>query len=398
MSKRLMWVVTVGITMTVLAVACGDDDGSKQDAKPVEREEPETVFIDPTADVINEGDIELGNLVYVGPFATLRAQDGDDGSIKVGEESNIQDNVTINAEPGAVHLGRKSILAHGAAVIGPASIGEGGSCPEGEELCPTFVGFNSLVEGATIQKDAMVTHLARVAPGVTIPSGRKVLPGKSVDSPAEVAAETAPLTEADRAFMHGVVEVNGAFASEYTQLGRDGGDNLTGINVDPGKTEFNPQRDLPQLKGTQTKDPNFRNRIIGDVRVDMDLAGLERVMGDRISLRADEGEPFTIGAIFSMGDLSVMHALERTKIQLGPQGRYGKRSLVHSGPTPFDNTTISGSGLELGDESVLFRSRVGNGVKIGARSYVQQCDLADGFVVPPNTVMVENRVAGTVEW
>ena len=69
-----------------------------------------------------------------------------------------------------------------------------------------------------IEKDAMVLHLARVAPHIRIPSGRKVLPGKLIDTQAEVATKTAPLAEADRAFMDGVIHVNVELAKGYTEL------------------------------------------------------------------------------------------------------------------------------------------------------------------------------------
>jgi hypothetical protein len=117
-------------------------------------------------------------------------------------------------------------------VRGPAKIGETGVCPTGQEVCPSFVGFNSEVDGAIIEKDAMVLHLARVARCVTIPSGRKVLSGKHVASQAEVDSKTAPVTEGDRAFIVGVIEVNVAFVEQYTALAADAM-KLNGINYDP---------------------------------------------------------------------------------------------------------------------------------------------------------------------
>jgi acetyltransferase-like isoleucine patch superfamily enzyme len=71
---------------------------------------------------------------------------------------------------------------------------------------------------------------------------------------------------------------------------------------------------------------------------------------------------------------------------------------VHGGPTPFENFTIAGNDVWLGASSVLFRSRVGDGTRIGRQSLVQLSDLPMGARVLPRTVMIENRVVGRVEW
>jgi carbonic anhydrase/acetyltransferase-like protein (isoleucine patch superfamily) len=287
-----------------------------------------------------------------------------------------------------------AILAHGSTAKSGAEIGAHGTCPGDAAHCPSFVGFNSEVDGAVVDKDAMVLHLARVGPGVHVPSGRKVLSGKNIVRQADVMAKTEPVTEADRAFMAGVVEVNVAFAHGYAQLQAESPSNVRGINYDPGGTEFNPVRDLPALGGVPTRDPASRSRIIGEVRLP------DRVSASRAalsSLRADEGEPFVVGGIDFMGSNSTFHALEHTGMALGPNGFYGTRSLVHGGPA-FDATTRSGAGLRLGSHSVLFQSHVGNGVTIGDRSLVQASNLPDGAVVPARTVVVGGAVAGAVEW
>ena len=386
-------------------------------------------FVDPTATVRERDQVQLGELVYVAPFAKLLPGGGN--SIEIGDESNVQDSVLVDARRGSVTLGEQTILAHGAAVKGEAAVGEGGSCPDGEDSCPSFVGFNALVDGGTVEKDAMISALARVGRGVTIPSGRKVLPGKSVDSQQEVEQETAPVTEADREFMRGVIEVNLAFARQYPKLAQVDPRNVHGANFDPGRSEFNERRDLPSVDGRVVRDPDYRNRIIGDVRLHEHeehtsggrghykhpghevetplhedarwahknrLRAALRNAGDDVSLRADEGEPFEVGTVREIEDNATFHALEGTHLHLGDRGRYGERSLVHGGPTPYEDTTLSGDGLRLADGAILFRSRVGDDVRIGERSVVQQSDLRDGTHVPARTVMVENKVVGTVEW
>ena len=285
------------------------------------------------------------------------------------------------------------ILAHGASVAGHAELGEAGTCPDGAAHCPSFVSFNAVVDGGNVEKDAMVSAMSRVGPGVTIPSGRKTIPGRNVTSEAEVMAETSEVTEADRVFMEGVIHVNVNFAEQYSILAAEDPSNVRGINLDPGNTDFNPVRDLPTLDGQPTRNPGFRNRIIGDVRLDDDLRDLRHDMGRRISLRADEGEPFEVGSIDRMGNGTVFHALEHSHLHLGDDGRYGANSIVHGGFNPFDNTTITGEDFRLGEGAVFFRSRAGDDVRVGARSVVQDSDLPDGTRIPADVIVV-NSVTG----
>lgn len=58
----------------------------------------------------------------------------------------------------------------------------------------------------------------------------------------------------------------------------------------------------------------------------------------------------------------------------------------------------SGDGLIMMDRSVLFRSRVGHNVKIGRKALVQQSDLPDNAEIDDKTVLINNTVAGCVEW
>jgi carbonic anhydrase/acetyltransferase-like protein (isoleucine patch superfamily) len=360
-------------------------------------------FIDSTAYLINPQEVHFGALVYVAPFALLKAGTDAAHAIRIGSETNIQDSVTVDASSGAVTLGEQVSLAHGAAVKGHAEIGETGVCPGKAAHCPSFVGFNALVDHGNVEKDAMVLHLARVGAGVTIPSGCKVLSGKNLTTQAQVGVPpacnppfTAPVTEADRAFMAGVIEVNVCFAEQYTALAAADPDNVRGINFDPD-CPFNPGKQLPTIHGVPTRAPEFRNRIIGDVRTLDDLPTLNEVMGNKISLRADEGFPFEVGSILQMDDRTTFHALEHTHLQLGNNGRYGFHSLVHGGPADFDPTQ-TGDDFILGKEAVFFRSKAGVHVTVGCRSLVQQSNLANDTTVPNFTVMISNEVVGTVEW
>src|SRR5262249_54033562 len=77
-----------------------------------------------------------------------------------------------------VVIGDQVILAHNATIYGPATIGAPGGAP-------AFVGFNAIIDGATVQPGAMVSSLAKVAPGIVIPTGFKVLPGMYIQTQAQ---------------------------------------------------------------------------------------------------------------------------------------------------------------------------------------------------------------------
>ncbi len=230
-----------------------------------------------------------------------------------------------------------------------------------------------------------------------------MLNGKNVTSQAQAGVAgacnppfTAAVTDADREFMAGVIEVNVCFAEKYTELARANPDNVRGINVDPD-CPFNSRNQTPTIHEVRTRDPEFRNRIIGDVRTADDLSKLNEVMENKISLRADEGFPFVVGTILKMGDRTTFHALEHTHVDMGNNGHYGFHSLVHGGPANF-NPTRTGDDFTLGKEAVFFRSDAGVQVKVGCRSLVQQSSLGNGARVPDFTVMIGNVVVGAVEW
>lgn len=371
-------------------------------------------FIDPTATINNAGNIKIGPHTYIAPFVEL-----DPGStmrngvgINIGEKSNLQDNVVVSGP--SVRLGDEVILAHGARVNGPATIGH--HAVEGAHNA-AFVGFNSLVDRANMEADSMVLHLARVAPGITVREGRVVLSGKNVttqkqaDDPA--LGKVIPITEALRVFMEGVLHVNETFAREYTNLFYNSSTNVTGINYDPSDggavPGFNPMRDLPILAGVATQDPNYRNRIIGAVVMADSRSTLNnnRVVGTRISLRADEGEPFHVGKIARMNDRTTFHALEHTGINLHEHVTYGMRSLVHGGSSAATANnphaeTIVGEESKIGNFAVVFRSTLGEKVSVGCGSLIDGSTLADGAVVPARTIVINKGHANPqiypVEW
>jgi carbonic anhydrase/acetyltransferase-like protein (isoleucine patch superfamily) len=368
-------------------------------------------FVDPTALLEKREHIRLGHLDYVAPFAYLKAA-GREKYIHVGDESNVQDNTYVDASAGPIEIGDQAILAHGARVLGketPTRIGEDGVCPvpegTGHEAtpshCPSFVGFNSEIDGAIVDKDAMVLSVARVAPGVRIPSGVKVLPGKEVESQDQVAGKSVPLTEADREFMRGVIHVNVNFAIGYTALAAENPQNVRGINYEPDP------RLLPTFAGQPTRNPNYardfggKARIVGDAHFADRLSRFSAVSGVKNALRADEGQNWDIGTVTTMKDQVTWHALEEAEVQTGDRGSYGVHSVIHGGPSSFGprlHTTSTGGDVVLKDQAVLFNARVGDDVTIGLKSLVQNSDLPAGTEVPDRVVILNDAPPYPVEW
>lgn len=127
----------------------------------------ETVFIDPSARLI--GDISLGLLVSIFPFALLRA---DSNRITIREHSVILDKVLIEApENHPVIIEEKVLIGHGAILHG--CIVRAGA----------IVGIGAIVlDGAEVGKNSIVGAGSLVPPGMKVPEDSLVLgiPAKAV--------------------------------------------------------------------------------------------------------------------------------------------------------------------------------------------------------------------------
>jgi carbonic anhydrase len=179
-----------------------------------------TAFLDPYSSVI--GHVEIGAHVYLGPFSSIR---GDEGQpLHIGPESNLQDGVVIHAletvEHGkpkpeneyvvngksyAVYIGERVSLAHQSQVHGPAWVED-----------DVFVGMQALIFRAHIGKGAVIEPGAIII-GVTIPPNRYVSAGKAITDQATADAlpmitDSYPFHAIDKAVVH----VNHNLAEAYS--------------------------------------------------------------------------------------------------------------------------------------------------------------------------------------
>ncbi len=135
-----------------------------------------SAYIDPSAQVI--GDVVVGERSSIWPNVTAR---GDVNSIRIGEETNIQDNSVLHCDPG------------------PFSLNVGNR---------VTVGHLAMIHGCTIEDDCLIGIGAVVLNGAKIGRGSVIAAGAVVPEGAEVPAHSMvmgvpakvkrPLTEAER--------------------------------------------------------------------------------------------------------------------------------------------------------------------------------------------------------
>ena len=133
-------------------------------------------FVAPSATV--QGDVVLkpGSTVWYG--AVLR---GDDGTLTIGKNSNVQDNCTLHGDRGyPITLGEGVSIGHNAVVHG-ATVGDN-----------TVIGMGSvLLNGCVIGKNCIVGAGAVVSGGAHFPDGSLIvgIPAKAISElhPVQIA-------------------------------------------------------------------------------------------------------------------------------------------------------------------------------------------------------------------
>ncbi|TFF92600.1 gamma carbonic anhydrase family protein, partial [Candidatus Thorarchaeota archaeon] len=72
----------------------------------------ESAYVHPQACVI--GDVEIGERVFIAPMVSIR---GDRGPIKIGDETNLQDGVTVHSDPRfTTVIGERVNIGHNATI------------------------------------------------------------------------------------------------------------------------------------------------------------------------------------------------------------------------------------------------------------------------------------------
>jgi carbonic anhydrase/acetyltransferase-like protein (isoleucine patch superfamily) len=113
-----------------------------------------SAYIDPSAQVI--GDVVVGERSSIWPNVTAR---GDTNSIRIGEDSNIQDNSVLHCDPGvfALEIGNR-----------------------------VTVGHLAMLHGCTIEDDCLIGIAAVILNGAKVGKGSVIAAGALVPEGAEI--------------------------------------------------------------------------------------------------------------------------------------------------------------------------------------------------------------------
>lgn len=377
-------------------------------------------YIDTTVQIKSGKTIVINAETYVAPYARL---DGTRGYIKIGQNSVIQDNAALVANPDrlagtpGVVIGDGVVIGNGAIVRGPSTIGAVGKASQA-----TSIGANAIIDGATIAPGAIVGDLARVGPGVTVPAGMRVLPGANVTTDAQASdpalGKVVPATDSDVGEIQQQLSDSAELAAGYAELyqgnaatGASPGNVSKGVfngslapvegaGPEPGSetVSFEPKQRSPTFpsprgQATQAQIFRLRGRIIGNVNFASRLNVIAHSLGRGDSIRADEGQPINIGVNPRFGDNVSITAPLSGGVKIGRDFRAGDRSVLLGGPT---TAAKLGDNVILGTSSVVARSTLGDNVTVGSHAYVADSTIADGTTIPDNAIIIHNVLVGTV--
>ncbi len=133
------------------------------------------------------------------------------------------------------------------------------------------------------------------------------------------------------------------------------------------------------------------SNIIGDVRI-----GENVMIAPGISIRADEGNPFSIGANTNIQDGVVIHGLEQGRVTgddgtpysvwIGNNSSITHMALIH-GPAYVGNDCF------IGFRSTVFNAKVGDGCVVMMHALVQDVEIPPGKYVPSGAIVTTQQQA-----
>ncbi len=380
-------------------------------------------FIDPTVQIEDGQSVVISFQSYVAPDATLNAQGG---AIKIGDGSDVLDSAQLVANPGhgyrepVLLVGDEVSIGYGAKILGPSTIGgyEGAAQP-------TEVGARAVIDDATIDPGAIVSPMARVGPGVTVPSGYRVLPGMDVTNDAEASntklGMVVKITSSDTSTLKQILADSQNLAAGYTNLYQGG--SATGANSGgnpaiggvyngylPGVEGASQSPGSSYISGTKKVGPafitphqgligatlfNFPARVVGEVVFqDQKANQLAHHLGRANSIRADEGQPITIGSIAHTGLHVTINSPIGGTLTIGQAFRAGTGAVILGGPSV---KAVIGDNVSVGAGAVLDRTSIGSGSTVGKGAFLQTSTFPANTVIPPGAIYINNKFEGYVQ-
>ncbi|MEJ5292915.1 MAG: hypothetical protein WHS82_04875 [Candidatus Methanosuratincola sp.] len=285
-------------------------------------------FVDPSATLGEKVRMD-GDFIYIAPFAEVL------GEVTIGGGTNIQDGARV---AGDSSLGSLVSVAHKAEVVS-SKVGDF-----------TFIGFNARIRNAELKAGCFIGHGA-VVENTVLEEGSYVPPGGR--SPVGV------VDDALTAFKEEVLEVNAELALGYVDLYSSS--QATDAQISPSpRTSWNERVSFPKAEKVRLLG---RARVIGEV----EFKGYAEV-GDRTSIRGDEGFPIVIGGNAKIGDGVVFHSLKGHGIEVG-------------------------SGVTIGDGAVIHGpARIRDGAFIGPGCTLLKCEVEPGICVEEGSILVCKRL------
>jgi carbon dioxide concentrating mechanism protein CcmM len=133
------------------------------------------------------------------------------------------------------------------------------------------------------------------------------------------------------------------------------------------------------------------SNIIGDVRI-----GENVMIAPGISIRADEGNPFSIGANTNIQDGVVIHGLEQGRVTgddgtpysvwIGDNSSITHMALIH-GPAYVGNDCF------IGFRSTVFNAKVGHGCVVMMHALIQDVEIPPNKYVPSGAIITSQQQA-----
>jgi carbonic anhydrase/acetyltransferase-like protein (isoleucine patch superfamily) len=305
-------------------------------------------FIDPTV-IIDNPLIMEGEYIYVAPFVEFHSSKSD---IRVGERTNIQDCAKIH---GPSYIGSNVTIAH-RAEIHNSTINDF-----------AFIGFNTKIINSRVGRGAFVSHGA-VIQGMNIEPDYYVPPGGR-EAQDKIDKEK-------KRFRDEVLEVNTELALGYMKLYDEIGAEIFSLVCPSPKTSWTktyiyPEADKAHKIGMA--------RIIGGV-----VFKGRAELGDRVSIRGDEGWPIIFGDGVTIGNGTVFHSLKGKAVDKVTISRGG--GVFHS----LKGAAIDiGNNVKIGESCVIHGPMVvGDGAIIEDGSILLECEIAKGQRVSPGSIIV----------
>lgn len=333
-------------------------------------------FLSPLVEIF--GEVKVGKKIFIASNTIIHAEPST--RICIGNKTNFQDNIVFLALRN--HKAPSSKCGNISSSTGErVSVGHQANIKNSRIGNFTFIGFHTSLNNVVLEDGAFVMHGASLS-NVRVGKNRLVPIGSVISTQAQ--ADGLPLkTEANFEFQKEVLDVNEEFAESYSELYKEKGfDSVVGVSAAP-RTSWNKNPVAPTL-GNNVQLKEFA-RIVGDVRL-----GNNSIVGRRTSIRADEGSPIIIGDNAAIEDRVTFHALKGSSIRIG-------KNLNTDDNTVFHGPLVVGDNLTTKDDVVLFRSKVGNDVTIGAGALVIDVTLRDGVRVPDNAIVITQKQADALK-